>query len=264
MRANPDSPLLSADIANRIDGPAVIAVLVHAAPRGSAMHRHARGQLLAPLAGLLVLETDGGRLSVPPGHAAWLPPLCRHGMRAHGQFHGWSAYLAPVAGLPDTPYVLQVPDLLQAAALRATAWRHDTSLSAAQRNIAAVIVDELAGAPPQAWTLPLPNDRRLLKLARHLADDPGDLRGMPELAAWVGVAPRTLTRRFGAETGMAFAAWRRRACVLRAMALLADGMPVTAIALELGYDSLSAFIAMFRRETGVPPSRYLASLHAAQ
>lgn len=262
MRATADSPLLAPDAANQLDGPPVIAVLAQGPPRGTALHRHARGQLLAPLAGLLVLETDAGRLSVPPGCAAWLPPQCLHGMRAHGPFHGWSAYMVPATGLPDAPCVLQVSGLLQAAALRAATWPPGGTLTAAQRRIAAVIADEVACAPPQAWALPLPHDRRLLKLARHLADVPGDARAMPELAAWVGIAPRTLTRRFAAETGMAFIAWRRRACVLRAMALLAEAMPVTAVALELGYDSLSAFIAMFRRETGLPPSRYAATRQA--
>lgn len=262
MHANPaqppSSPLLTADSANRVDGPPVIAVLAQGAPRDTRMHRHARGQLLASLKGLLVLETLQGRLSVPPGCAAWLPPQCAHGMRAHGPFHGWSTYIAPVAGLPQAPCVVQVSDLLQAAVLRATTWHDAGTLTPAQRHIAAVIADELAGAPQQAWALPLPHDPRLLKLARHLADDPGDVRSMPALATWVGIAPRTLTRRFAAETGMAFAAWRRRACVLRAMALLAEDVPVTVIALELGYDSLSAFIAMFRRETGMAPSRYAA------
>ncbi|GAB2852208.1 helix-turn-helix transcriptional regulator [Pseudoduganella ginsengisoli] len=256
MCATSESPLLPVNAANRLDGPPVIAVLAQGAPRDTAMHRHARGQVLASMNGLLVVETEAGRLSVPPGCAAWLPPKCRHGMRAHGPFHGWSAYIVPGAGLPGEACVMQVPELLRAAALRAASWQLDGAWTAAQQHIAAVIIDELSNAPSQAWTLPLPHERRMLKLARHVADHPGDVRRMPELAAWAGIAPRTLTRRFAAETGMAFAAWRRRACVLRAMALLAEELPVTAIALELGYDSLSAFIAMFRRETGVTPSQY--------
>ena len=35
------------------------------------------------------------------------------------------------------------------------------------------------------------------------------------------------------------------------------GEPVTAVALDLGYESPSAFIAMFRRALGAPPTRYL-------
>ncbi|HID9329325.1 TPA: helix-turn-helix domain-containing protein, partial [Klebsiella pneumoniae] len=38
--------------------------------------------------------------------------------------------------------------------------------------------------------------------------------------------------------------------------LLAAGKPVTAIALDLGYDNVSAFIALFRRMFGTTPGRY--------
>ena len=44
-----------------------------------------------------------------------------------------------------------------------------------------------------------------------------------------------------------------------ALARLAAGEPVTRIALDLGYESPSAFAAMFKRALGAPPSRYLAS-----
>jgi AraC-like DNA-binding protein len=38
--------------------------------------------------------------------------------------------------------------------------------------------------------------------------------------------------------------------------LLAAGQPITRIAVDLGYDSPSAFTAMFRRSLGAPPSHY--------
>jgi AraC-like DNA-binding protein len=44
--------------------------------------------------------------------------------------------------------------------------------------------------------------------------------------------------------------------LLVALPRLAAGESVTAIALDLGYDSPAAFSTMFRRLLGVPPSRY--------
>ncbi len=58
---------------------------------------------------------------------------------------------------------------------------------------------------------------------------------------------------------MTFGAWRQRLRLLTAIARLADGRPVTAIAYDLGYESPSAFVAMFRRELGTPPVRYMRS-----
>ncbi|MFX3311484.1 helix-turn-helix domain-containing protein, partial [Klebsiella pneumoniae] len=71
-----------------------------------------------------------------------------------------------------------------------------------------------------------------------------------------GMSSRTLTRRFRAETGFSFNEWRQRIRLLRALELLAAGKPVTAIALDLGYDNVSAFIALFRRMFGTTPGRY--------
>jgi AraC-like DNA-binding protein len=44
---------------------------------------------------------------------------------------------------------------------------------------------------------------------------------------------------------------------MRAQELLAAGTPVTTVALDLGYETVSAFIAMFRRAYGVTPTRYV-------
>jgi AraC-like DNA-binding protein len=57
---------------------------------------------------------------------------------------------------------------------------------------------------------------------------------------------------------MSFAEWRRRARLLRALGWIAEGRPILEVAMELGYESPSAFSAMFRRELGVSPSHFRA------
>ncbi|SDD61171.1 Helix-turn-helix domain-containing protein [Paraburkholderia lycopersici] len=63
---------------------------------------------------------------------------------------------------------------------------------------------------------------------------------------------------------MSFARWRQQARLLRALELAADGVSVTATALEPGYDNVSAFIDMFRRATGDTPGRYKADKAATR
>jgi AraC-like DNA-binding protein len=121
------------------------------------------------------------------------------------------------------------------------------ALNAAQLRLAGVILDEIR---------PLPQDPRLLKIALALSDRPDDERRMEQWADWAGIAPRTLTHRFAAETGFSLTGWRQRVRLLRALKLLVEGKPVTAIALHLGYDNVSGFIALFRRTFGVTPGRY--------
>ena len=43
-----------------------------------------------------------------------------------------------------------------------------------------------------------------------------------------------------------------------ALEKLAAGAPVTTVALDLGYDNVSAFIARFRATFGITPGRYAA------
>ena len=69
---------------------------------------------------------------------------------------------------------------------------------------------------------------------------------------------RTLARLFDRELGMSFRAWRQQRRLLASLEMLAGGQPVTSVALDLGYDSPSAFIAMFKRALGKSPTAYLS------
>ena len=89
-----------------------------------------------------------------------------------------------------------------------------------------------------------------------LEADPGDRRSIEEWARIAAASARTLTRGFHRETGMSFGAWRQQLRLLRAIERLAAREPVTSVAMSVGYDSLSAFVRLFKRSFGVPPSRY--------
>jgi len=220
-------------------------------------HRHASGQLFGAMRGLLSVAADRGQWVVPASHCVWMPPHHVHALRSHGPFAGWSVYVdeASCGGLPGVPCVMRVSGLLREAVGRASSWGED-ALDARQARVAGVLLDEIAAAPHEPFGLPLPMDPRLLRVARAMLDDLADERGVEALAAWAGVSPRTLARRFTIETGFTPSAWRQRARTLRALELLAAGQPVTTIALDLGYDNVSAFIAMFKRVMGVTPGRY--------
>lgn len=250
------------------DGPVLVAVtLAEAVPRVTASHRHARGQLFGAVQGLLSVGVDmqahansaqsAGQWVVPASHALWVPPQHAHSLHSHGAFHGWSVYIAEAAcaTLPARPCLLRTSGLLREAVARVASWG-TAPQDAAQQRIAQVVMDEINTLPHEAFGLPMPQDTRLLRLARALADAPGDTRSLEAWADWTAMAPRTLTRRFAAETGFSFSDWRQRARLMRALELLAARTPVTTVALELGYDNVSAFIAMFRRAIGTTPSQY--------
>ncbi|AXK62347.1 MULTISPECIES: AraC family transcriptional regulator [Burkholderia] len=253
-------PLLPARFVASDDGPFVVAaVLSQRDPRVTAPHAHARGQLVGALSGLLTIGLDDQDWVVPAIHAIWIPPHCRHSLRSFGPISGWSAFVAEArcATLPDTPRAIRTTPLLHAAVQRAASWG-GSELDAARTRIAEVILDEIAVAEVESLGLVRPRDPRLMRIADALATNLADNRRLEEWAEWAGIGARTMSRRFVAETGLTFAQWRQQARLLRALERIADGVPVTTIALDLGYDNVSAFIDMFRRAMGTTPGKYLA------
>lgn len=254
-------------LVNWADGPPVIV----AAGRDDAMrqsepHSHARGQLFASMRGLLTIGVDDAVWVVPSVHAVWLPPHHVHSARSHGPFEGWGAYVAQslCAELPAAPCTIRISNLLREAVMRAATWpldRHQP-LSPAQERIAGVIMDEIRSLPPEPLGLPMPRDARLQRIAGALVDDPASTRDLDEWAAWGALGSRTLSRRLVLETGFTFSAWRQRARLMRALEMLAAGSPVGTVALDLGYSSASAFIAVFRQAFDCTPSVYQQRLLA--
>jgi AraC-like DNA-binding protein len=56
---------------------------------------------------------------------------------------------------------------------------------------------------------------------------------------------------------MSFGRWRRQLHIILALRQLSAGQTVQAVAMDLGYESASSFVTMFRKMVGKPPSRYL-------
>lgn len=244
-----------------IDAPAPIVVAAAGRDdrdRASEPHRHARGELLASTQGLLSVGVEDGSWVVPAAHAFWLPPHHLHYARSHGAFQGWIVFIAASAcgDLPKQPCTLRTSDLLHAAILRAAQWQAGP-LDATGTRLASVIIDEIRGLPVEPLGLPHPRDLRLQRIAQALLDEPAHPRDLTGWADWAGVGARTLSRRFVTETGFTFTEWRQRARLMRSLEMLAAGQPVTTVAFDLGYSSVSAFITLFRKTFGVTPGEHL-------
>ena len=104
--------------------------------------------------------------------------------------------------------------------------------------------------------LTLPREERLAKVADALLDDVADDRTLDDWAQLAGMARRTFIRAFSAQTGMCFGRWRQQARLFAALEMLAQNKSVTEVAIAVGYDSVSAFIEMFRTMLGTTPQKY--------
>ena len=60
------------------------------------------------------------------------------------------------------------------------------------------------------------------------------------------------------ETGLSFGRWRQQLHLIIALRELASGVPVQNVAATLGYESVNAFITMFRKAMGSTPAHYFA------
>lgn len=257
----------------RLDGPALIAYW----DDGEAFseyqpethqydwHSHARGQFFCVESGLVHMHTAHGSWLLPPHRAGWMPPGEQHRVSISGPLTGWGVFLHPDVSpcLPDRPGVIGVNALMRELVHRASSWTWNPELNERQERVLTVLLDEIRHAPHEPLHLPMPTDRRLLRIAQAVLEQPQDNRSLEEWAAWAGLSARTLSRLFRAETALSFAQWRQQARLTKGLEQLADGLPVAAVADGLGYASTSAFIAMFRRCFGYPPARYFGQRAAA-
>jgi len=221
-------------------------------------HSHARGQFWCTESGLVHVHTAHGSWLLPPHRAGWMPPGEMHTVTLSGVTSGWGLFLAPdICGcLPQRPCVIGISPLMRELVRRASSWTWSDELNERQERVMAVLVDEMCNASLEPLHLPMPGDRRLLRIAHAVMEQPQDNRSLEEWAAWAGLSPRTLSRLFRTETALSFAQWRQQARLAKGLEQLADGMPVATVADGLGYASTSAFIAMFRKSFGHPPARY--------
>lgn len=77
------------------------------------------------------------------------------------------------------------------------------------------------------------------------------------------MSERSLNRTLQQQMGMSFGHWRRQLHVMLALQRLTKGDSVQKVALDLGYESASGFVTMFRKAVGKPPARFLAERNAA-
>jgi AraC-like DNA-binding protein len=239
--------------------PVVAVASDHRGPHHFPLHHHFRAQLVYAVAGVMTVSTCEGTWVVPPQQAVWVPPGVRHEVGSAAALAMRTLYIHPVAteGLPRTCCVVTVPPLLKELILTAATLAERYSPDGPEARLMAVIPDRLRSLEPEPLHLPLPADRRLRAITDALTGQPADGRSLADWARTAGASERTLARLFRRETGMTFGAWRQRLRLLSAVSRLAEGQSVTSVAYDLGYESPSAFVAMFRRELGASPGRYL-------
>jgi AraC-like DNA-binding protein len=222
------------------------------------MHTHENGQFTYAESGLLTLVTDRGSWLVPKGHLIWIPKEVPHQSSATMGASGW-VIVAPEqfdALLPASVCVIEAPKFLLALFEKII---DDQDIDAdLLRTLLQLAYRETQGVRAMPLGIALPVTARLRDVALAVIAAPGARKSVEAWAADAAMSERTFSRRFKEETGTSFGNWKRRALTYKASELLALGQSVSRVSAELGYESISAFIHMFKKEHGRAPG----ALHA--
>jgi AraC-like DNA-binding protein len=166
-------------------------------------------------------------------------------------------YLRPgiVRKLPRSCCVLNVPILLQELIIHLCTIGRLSRKSKTQAHVMDVLIDQLEIVPTVGLQLPTPKDARAGRVAAMLQRNLGNT-SLATMCQHAGASKRTIERIFLQETRMSLGRWRRQLRLLRSLELLAAGDKISYAALEAGYSTPSAFVAMFRKALGTTPRKY--------
>ncbi|WP_319772204.1 helix-turn-helix transcriptional regulator [Breoghania sp.] len=226
----------------------------------SPRHHHQKAQLLFTVRGIINCEVEEAVWIVPPQCAVWIPGGVPHTVFGSGEVECISLFIEPLgsANLPKQCCTITVSSLFRHLLMRANALPELYDVDGPDGRIVSVIFDELAVAPVEDLRLPIPSDPRLKKLTDLLIAAPADQATVAQWASRIALSERSLNRLLAEEVGMSFGRWRRQLHVVLALRHLSAGQTVQAVAMDLGYESASSFVTMFRKMVGKPPSRYLS------
>lgn len=228
-------------------------------------HDHPRGQLIYAYAGAILVTTASGSWVVPPQRAVWVPPDTRHSMQAIGAIAMRTLYFRRDASpLPSAQCcVVSVSPLLSELIAAVVEMPVDYDVDGRDGILVRLLFHEIRPLQVVPLHLPMPTDPRIARICRWIIANPANDVSLESWSKEVGASERTLIRLFPGETGMTFTRWKQQARLLVAVQMLANQRAVTEIAFELGYESPSAFGAMFKKALGSSPKEYFQPQAAA-
>lgn len=223
------------------------------------IHTHRKGQLVLAQRGGVTCEAPGGLWMVPPRCGVWIPGGMPHSNHATANASIYFLYVdMNAASVPRECCTLSISPLLYEVIHRLATLTPLYDQEGPTAHIVAVLLNELIEMPTEQLHLPVTRHSKLRAIADALMENPADRRTVAEWGEAMALGERTLMRLVVAETGMTFSRWRQQLHIIIALQRLSAGDSVQAVSEVLGYDSVSAFITMFKKALGKSPARYFS------
>ncbi|KAB2707521.1 helix-turn-helix transcriptional regulator [Brucella intermedia] len=208
------------------------------------------------LRGGVTCRVPSGMWMVPPHCGIWVPGGMLHSNVATANARLFFLFIEPgAAELPNRCCTLSLSPLVRELIIEMA----DQSPVAMANTelITTLLLSALSRMPVQDLHLPLPDEPRLGRIARALVDDPSDRSTIAQWATRMAMSENSLARLVQHKTGLSFGRWRQQLQLIIALRSLAAGATVQQVSGDLGYESVSAFITMFKKALGTTPAKYL-------
>ncbi|MGF7233840.1 MAG: helix-turn-helix domain-containing protein [Frankia sp.] len=225
-------------------------------------HSHDLHQVEYAFDGIAQVETATARYLLPPQQAVWIPAGIDH-CSTWTHVKAVSVFFDPAMGLPagDRVRILAAAPVIREMILYAKRWpinrtSKDPMADAFFDALAYLVVEWLDHETPLC--LPTTSDPLVAAAMDYTNEHLAEV-SLPEVCAAVGTSERSLRRAFVAATDMSWRRYLLESRLLKAMALLAqDGQNqnVLAIAIAVGFQSVSAFTRAFGQYAGESPTAY--------
>ncbi|MDR3435291.1 helix-turn-helix transcriptional regulator [Telmatospirillum sp.] len=218
--------------------------------------------MVLALHGAVTCQVADALWIVPPQCGVWIPGGMPHSNRATANARLCYLFTEPdVIALPQQCCTLSISPMVREMILHLADVPHDDDgVGGHVDRLARVLLDELALMPMERLSLPVTDHAKIREMADALHANPADRSTVAQWAKRLAMSERSLARLVVAETGLSFGRWRQQLHLLIAVRELASGVTVQQVSADLGYESVTAFITMFKKALGKPPAKYLSSV----
>lgn len=222
-------------------------------------HEHDRIQLLHTLSGVIHVRTSEGIWVIPPSKGIWIPENKRHSIKIFGNVEARGIFVDPFAraDLNTQCSVVAIPKLLSELINQAVKIKEEILPHTRNERLLELILDELRFLEEIPFRLPEAKSEILKKICENIKVDLSATNSLEMVAEQHALSSKTLSRLFKKELNMNFSVWLKQAKLLQALTDLEMRKPILNIALDLGYESPSAFSYMFKRQMAMTPTEYI-------
>lgn len=220
------------------------------------------GELVIVTSGTMVICTKTESIYVQANRAVWIPSGVEHEGYVLTKTENRSLFIHDSAlygrKKSEKPYVIEVTPLLRELIVSINDVKLELE-NEENKRLGLVLIDRFCLARKCEDVLPMPQNHKLVELCSQLLIAPDTPTSLSDWSEQLNISSKTLARIFVKETGFNFSAWQNRLRMECAQKYLEAGQSVTDAAFNCGYNSLSAFIAAFKKHYGSSPGVYKRS-----